>query len=374
VVQDVPSPARVAYGPLTTGHPMPRETMTPRERWKAVLRGEKPDRVSTDFWATAEAREKLFQHMGCTDVWELAKRLHIDLPVGIGPRQHTGRPSDEGCDIFGCRWKRVAHPGGAYMECIESPLAPYTSVEEIERSYTWPSPDDFDYSVISKQVEGKDEYPVSGGGSEPFWRYAYLRGQSLAYRDLYERPELAEYCLGKLFDFAYEMTARTYEQLPGRIDYSYIAEDLGTQEDLIFSPDIIRRFILPGMKKMMDLAHEAGVAVFTHSDGAVRKIIPDLIDAGMGVLNPVQWRCKGMDRAALKRDFGAKIVFHGAMDNQQTLPFGTVEDVRNEVLDNIRILGAGGGYILAPCHNIQVVSPPENIVTMYETAYEEGWY
>ena len=79
-----------------------------------------------------------------------------------------------------------------------------------------------------------------------------------------------------------------------------------------------------------------------------------------------------MDRSELKRDFGDKLVFHGAMDNQQTLPFGTVEDVRREVAENIEILGKGGGYILAPCHNIQVVSPAENIVAMYEAAYENG--
>ena len=114
--------------------------------------------------------------------------------------------------------------------------------------------------------------------------------------------------------------------------------------------------------------------VFTHSDGAIRPIIPRLIELGVQVLNPIQWRCAGMDREGLKRDFGDRLVFHGGVDNQQTLAFGSVEDVRQEVLDNLRILGAGGGYILAPCHNIQVVTPPENIVAMYETGYAEGWY
>ncbi|GAB4456420.1 MAG: hypothetical protein Kow00120_25730 [Anaerolineae bacterium] len=91
------------------------------------------------------------------------------------------------------------------------------------------------------------------------------------------------------------------------------------------------------------------------------------------LLNPIQWRTKGMDRAALKRDFGDRVVFHGGMDNQYTLPFGTVAEVRQEVRDNLRILGEGGGYILAPCHNIQANTPPENIVALYETGYAEGW-
>ena len=92
------------------------------------------------------------------------------------------------------------------------------------------------------------------------------------------------------------------------------------------------------------------------------------------MLNPVQWRCKGMERDLLKRDFGDKICFHGAMDNQYTMPFGRVFDVKKEVMDNIRILGDGGGFFLGPCHNLQAITPVENIIAMYETGYEYGWY
>ena len=141
----------------------------------------------------------------------------------------------------------------------------------------------------------------------------------------------------------------------------------------MYSQAHIREFFIPRMKKVMDLAHQAGAFVFHHSDGAIRKIIPDMIESGIDILNPIQWRCKGMEREALKRDFGNKLIFHGGVDNQYTLAFGSVEEVRKEVMDNIRILGKGGGYILAPCHNIQAVSPPENIVAMYETGYENGW-
>ena len=121
---------------------------------------------------------------------------------------------------------------------------------------------------------------------------------------------------------------------------------------------------------MMQLAHQAGAYVFHHSDGAIKPVIPDLIEAGIDVLNPVQWRSEGMDRVELKRDFGDLVVFHGAVDNQHTLAFGSVEEVQEEVSYNIEVLGKGGGYILAPCHNIQAVSPPENVVAMYDTGYE----
>jgi uroporphyrinogen decarboxylase len=127
------------------------------------------------------------------------------------------------------------------------------------------------------------------------------------------------------------------------------------------------------MKRVMELVHQAGAFVFHHNDGAVRKIIPDMIALGSDVLNPIQWRCRGMEREGLKRDFGDRLVFHGGVDNQQTLPFGTAAEVRREVADNIRILGKGGGYIIAPCHNIQAVSPAENVVALYEAGYENGW-
>jgi uroporphyrinogen decarboxylase len=155
---------------------------------------------------------------------------------------------------------------------------------------------------------------------------------------------------------------------------SYVAEDMGGQNDLMFSPAHIHEFLLPGMKRIIDLAHQAGAFVFHHNDGNCRRIIPAMIEAGIDLLNPIQWRSTGMNRAELKRDFGEKVIFHGAMDNQRTLPFGRREDVRQEVLENLRILGEGGGYVLAPCHNIQSITPPENVVAMYEAGYEYGWF
>jgi uroporphyrinogen decarboxylase len=123
---------------------------------------------------------------------------------------------------------------------------------------------------------------------------------------------------------------------------------------------------------MADLARSFGVHVFYHTDGAARDIIPDLLDVtGIEVLNPIQWRCPGMEREGLVKDFGKRVAFHGAVDNQFTLPFGTVDDVRNEVLDNIRIF-AGSRWICAPCHNLQPVTPTANITMLYETIFEHG--
>ena len=351
---------------------MPQETMTPKERWLAVLKRQKPDRIPMDYWATAEAHNKLKKYLGCEEDGALFERLHIDRPITVGAK-YVGPPVPEGSNIFGCRFKNVDYGTGVYNECIYNPLAQYKTLDEIKKNYKWPSPDWYDYSKIPKQIAGKKDYPIRGGGSEPFLIYKELRGQEQAFMDLALNPDIVHFCLDKLFELAYQNTLRIYEQIPGKVIITYVAEDLGGQEDLMYSPSHIREFFIPRMKKMMDLAHQAGALVFHHSDGAIQKIIPDMIEAGIDVLNPIQWRCKGMEREALKRDFGNKLIFHGGVDNQYTLAFGSVEEVRKEVMDNIRILGKGGGYILAPCHNIQAVSPPENIVAMYETGYENGW-
>ena len=352
---------------------MPRkDTMTPRERWLAVLRREKPDRIPMDYWATPEATRKVMRYLGVGTAEELFARLHIDRPVDLGPK-YVGPDLPEHTDQFGVKTKTVNYGTGVYEEVFYSPLSCFQSVDEIEAEYTWPSPDWYDYSGIPEQVKAAGERPIRGGGSEPFLTYKSLRGQEQAFMDIVLNKEIVHYCLDKLFNLAYENTRRIYEKANGRVMITYVAEDMGGQEDLMLSPAQIREFLLPRMKRIIDLAHEAGAYVFHHNDGAVRKIIPDMIDLGIDVLNPVQWRCKGMAREGLKRDFGGRLIFHGGVDNQQTLPFGTVEDVRSEVIENIRILGAGGGYILAPCHNIQAVSPPENVVAMYETGYEYGW-
>jgi uroporphyrinogen decarboxylase len=155
---------------------------------------------------------------------------------------------------------------------------------------------------------------------------------------------------------------------------TYVAEDMGGQNDLMISPKHIRQYLFPGMKKIIDLTHQAGAKVFHHNDGNCSRILPELIDLGIDILNPVQWRATGMERENLKKKYGNKLVFHGAVDNQYTLPFGTEGDVREEVLDNLRILGDGGGYILAPCHNIQPLTPIGNILAMYAEGYSSGWY
>jgi len=350
---------------------MRRDSMNPRERWQAAIGGGRPDRIPLDYRATDEATAKLLAHLRCGPD-EMYARLHIDKVVGVAPG-YVGPPVAPDADVLGCRYTDVDYGTGSYRECVYHPLAQFQSAEEIEASYHWPDPDWWNYSMIKEQVLGKEHLPISGGGSEPFLVYAHLRGQEQAYIDLLADPAMVHYCLDKLYGLAYTNSQRIYEQIPGKVLLMDMGEDMGTQESLLFSPKQIHEFFLPWMKRMMDLAHQAGAYVMTHSDGAVRAIIPDLIEAGMDILDPVQWRCKGMEREGLKRDFGDSISFHGAMDNQYTLAFGSEEEVRQEVRDNVGILGRDGRLILGPCHNIQPITPPERVAAMYEEAYACGW-
>ena len=350
---------------------MAKESLTPRERWQAVLDRAVPDRLPMDYWGTDEATARVMKHLGCNTEKEMYEALHIDKVVAVEP-VYCGPALAADRDEFGCRFAEVDYGTGLYAECVENPLAAFDDLGAIERGYTWPTADWYDFSGLAKQIEGFDAYPVRGGGSEPFLTYCQLRGLEQAFVDLAADPEMVCACLDKLFDLCHEKTRRILEALPGRIDLCYVAEDFGSQEALLMSPRTIREIFVPRMRRMIELAHEAGARVFFHSDGAVRPILGDMIDAGIDILNPIQWRCAGREREGLKKNFGDKVVFHGGVDNQETLAFGSVDDVEREVEQNVAILGKGGGYILAPCHNIQAITPPENVVALYETGYRLG--
>jgi uroporphyrinogen decarboxylase len=325
-----------------------------------------------EHWATAEANENLVTHIGCSSIEEALEILHIDKTTAVAGKYVGPKiPDDE--DIFGCKIKDVEYETGIYREFVTSPLSQYDSVREIEKNYEWPDPDWWDYSEIPDQVKGKDDTPVKGGGCAIMMYYQRIRGMWQSYVDLVRHPDITHYCLDKLLELAYEDTRRIYEQIPGQVMVTFVAEDLGTQNGPLISPAQNLEFVVPRIQKIIDLAHQDGAYVFHHDDGGIRELLPDLIKTGIDVLNPVQWRCRGMEREGLKRDFGDDLIFHGGMDNQHTLPHGSIEDVEKEVVDNLRILGRGGGFMLAPCHNIQANTPPENIVAMYEKGYAEGF-
>jgi uroporphyrinogen decarboxylase len=355
---------------------MPRfSEMTSRERWEAALNRRKPDRLPMSYRATEEFTEALLRHTGCPDLDAFCERHHIDNGTWVGPR-YTGPARPDDTDIYGCRYTLLSYGAGQYSNCTHNPLAGYDTVEAIEANYEWPDPNLYDYSRIADTAKAKSDAGrmICGGGWEPFLQYKRLRGEEQGYIDMVDNPGLCHYIMGKLFDFAYDQTRRTLEAAGGLVLLTSSSEDLGAQIGLLCSKEHIREFFLPLHKKMIAMQHSFGAKVMWHTDGAARDIIPDLIETGVDVLDPVQWRCPGMEREGLMRDFGKRLTFHGGIDNQYTLPFGTAEEVREEVRENFRIFGAYGGYVMGPCHNFQPIGPPENAVAMYETGYNECRY
>ena len=142
---------------------MMQDTMTPKERWLAVLRRETPDRVPMDYWGTWEASHIVISFLGVEDYWEMCERLHIDAVVSVGPK-HIGPKLNQGCDFYGRGYQRINYDTGSYDEVFDHPLAGFSTAAELEDNYTWPTQDWFDYSVIPNQIKSKEQYPVRAVG------------------------------------------------------------------------------------------------------------------------------------------------------------------------------------------------------------------
>lgn len=203
-----------------------------------------------------------------------------------------------------------------------------------------------------------------------FDRVRNLWGFDKGLMNLYDAPQLIELSL----DLCVERYIYEYSKiLPAIRDFVqiiYFADDLGTQKGLPISPEMYRRFIKPRQAKLIDYIKKNSDSYFMlHSDGAFPEIIPDLIEIGVDILNPLQYNLPGMDAAFIKREYGSYLSFFGGgCETQNILPFGTPDDVREEATKMISILGRGGGYIFCQVHNILSDVPPQNIIALYETA------
>ena len=347
--------------------------MTPRQRWVALLEGRRSDRVPTDYQATAEVTARLLRDLGCHDEDALWRTLQVDKRIEVCPRpERPERCDDAQADMWGVRYINADYGKGHYVTPVYHPLAAVESPDDVHR-HRWPDPDDFDYAAVTDAVDAADgHYPIHAGNFEPFLLYGYMRGLETALMDLVLHEDIAEAVLGHIFDFHFEHHRRIFAAGAGRIDTMYVAEDLGSQTGPLMSLAMYRRFLLPNQIRMAGLARSFGVHVMYHTDGAARQFLGDLIDrVGIEILNPIQWRCPGMEREGLVRDFGERIIFHGSIDNQQTLAFGSVDDVVAEVRESIEIYRPAR-WICAPCHNIQPISPTENIVAMYKAVHDYG--
>jgi uroporphyrinogen decarboxylase len=366
--------------------------MDHRERILAAIRHQPVDRVPTDMWATTEVQEKLFAHFGIEagrdtpvgpalcggGTWRgvealvaLFDRLDIDGIFNIAPPYIGPALRDDGDyteNAWGMGFRSQAYATGVYSEQVHYPLAQAETIEDLER-YRWPDPDWYDYAALPELAARCGGRAICCGYTAPFYYHNLLRGLELSLTDPVLRPDFTHAIVARISDFFTEYHRRCFEATRGVADMTQVTDDFGSQHGLLISPKVFDAFYRAPLQRAINLAKSYGRIVFHHDDGDMRKLLPRLVEMGIDVLNPIQWRCGDWNLAALKAQYGARVCFHSAVDNQRTLPFGAPDDVRAEVKHLIRTLAADGtGFILGPCHNLQAVSPVENILALYEAA------
>jgi Uroporphyrinogen decarboxylase (URO-D) len=355
-----------------------------RERVLMALNHEQPDRCPMQVSFTPEYAARIRTNMGLADTshnphgggntYELERALDEDMlltSVGWANSYYAndkyagGR--DSYVDEWGVGWKNMPYETpfgtGFYTEISSHPLADADALD----SYQPPDPNRPDLYSDARDLISRfgDEYWIGGVTVCTIFETAWaLRGYASLMMDFVSDPELAEHILD--IPFRYHLTAaRKLVELG--VDMIWAGDDIGGQHAMILSPQTWRRFLKPRLAEFIAVlkAQNPAIKVAYHSDGCFHPIIPELIEIGVDILNPVQPR--SMDPALLKRLYGDRLCFWGSIDEQHTLPFGTPGEVKDEVLLRLRTLGANGGLILGPTHHVQLDTPLENFRAMVDT-------
>jgi len=353
--------------------------MTPRERVLAALSHKETDKVpfSMGFGVNHPVRVAMAPRLGLRDAAEVDAFLRglSDLrwayPEFKGPpERRVNRPDGTSVDMWGVTRKPVSYGPGTYSEICGYPLADVSSVSDLD-SFLWPSVDWFDFDGFADKVRAAGEdgrYALCISFGNIFESSWYMRGFEAILTDVAESPELVWEIFRRVTDFFVAFHTRVHEEARGLFDIVFTADDIGGQEGLIMSPSMWEGMLKPHHARLNRLIHGYGPKVMYHSDGAVMDAVPGLIDMGIDVLEALQFDAKGMDPVALKAGYGDRLSFHGGVSVQHTLPWGTEDEVRREVRDRIKVLGKGGGYILAPSHAVQAGTPVGNVIAFLEEA------
>jgi uroporphyrinogen decarboxylase len=374
--------------------------LTGRERVLCALNHEEPDRVPIFFGTSgattmlAPGYEKLKVHLGITRpttvFWRGLQYVLMDeealvwsgsdgRPLIPGPAPGTlarDISADAYVDGWGCLWERRS--GGIYYEVVDSPIRTAT-IDDLDR-FPWPNlahPNRFaGLRAKAKAIQDAGYAVVALSGVSPFEQAYMCRGIEQWMVDLAGDPDFAVALMRKITDLMRASVIQLLEEAGDYIDVLITGDDLGGQTSTLISPTMYRRLIKPfHMEVMATIKQRTKAKIFYHSDGNIYSLLGDLIEIGVDLLNPVQVSAGGMgDTARLKREFGDRLSFCGAIDTGRVLPFGTPEDVRAEVRRRIQDLAPGGGYILAAVHCIQPDVPLENVIAMLDEAKVAGKY
>ena len=339
--------------------------MTPRERVLTALSHEAPDRCPMQISFTPEFARRLRADMRLDNTYQLERALEEDLLLTSVGWANSYYQSDQAyTDEWGIGWSPCAYETpfgtGHYTEIASHPLAEDDAITRY-RAPDPQRPELYRDAADLVRVYGREYFIVGVTVTTIFETAWALRGLERLMMDFVENPDLAAAILD--IPFRYHLaSARRLVELG--VDMIWTGDDIGAQSSMVLSPVMWRRIFKPRLAQFFAelKAINPEVKIAYHSDGLIYPIIPDLIEIGLDVLNPIQ--PASMDPVRLKRDYGDKLSFWGSIDEQHTLPFGTPAEVRAEVLTRRATLGAGGGLILGPTHHVQLDTPLENFWAM----------
>ncbi len=369
-------------------------TLSSRLRVQQTLAHQQPDGIpfSWGLRPTPEMAERLDDYLRERGMSWHGLSLATEDTLPISPR-YIGPPLPPRTDMWGIVRKQVSYGDGTYDEIEYYPLAEINTPGEIDK-YAWPDPEWFDYANLRRDVLTADPHGRLAGKlwidvcGNPFEIYTWMTGHERTFSNLILNPDVVHTSMEHITQFFEEKLRRTLPLVTDRVDICYFADDLGGQQGLLMSPGSYRQMIMPYHQRLFRLAKElgqpasrakagggsveeispspltGGPAIMLHSDGSVFDLLPDLIEAGVEVLEAVQVDAAKMDAQMLKDTYGERLAFHGGISVQSLLPHEKDITVETTCRYLVRVLGAGGGYIAAPTHCIQAGTPPENVMAM----------
>ena len=347
--------------------------MTSRQRVLAAFEHEEPDCVPSWCGASVEFWEKAKRELGLGDealrirFGDDFRRLFAqyagpELPLSDGATYRT---------VFG-----VERHGLGYGHPMTYPLGDAASLGDVE-DYLWPDAAWMDVSHIRSEAEAYGgEYAILGGDWSPFWHDVIdLLGLENLYCKMYDDSELVDAVFEHVVDFYAASNQRILDAAGDALDILFIGNDLGSQGGPLLGPPMFERFVLPHIKRLIDIGHAYDLKVMMHCCGGFAPLIPAMIDAGLDGLHAIQPACAGMDLATLKDAFGGKILFNGAIDSHHVLLSGTPESIRESTREVLQIMKPGGGYVAGASHDtILEETPVENVLAMFDAVREFGRY